>query len=318
MINKYKFLYLKSFPFDSEIYFDKIIAPLDPKQTFYAIENDDVVSGCYLRNFDFFASGKVHEISVLGGVCTAVEKRGKGLTGIAISKALNFMFDKGQPFCFLHPVSYKYYHRFGFIGIERADEVKLCGTEDCKVTELSKINASEIVDFIAKTNQNRNFYVLCHTYYIERCFDETQACGGNVYKLSSQDMTAYVFITGNSIDYAFTDNAEKLKQIGFLNGLNFTDYNGTNPDYTQGRITNVIETISLINPIKPFDFTVKIIDSIISGNNLCFRVVSDGKNIKTQMVNNAKYEISVDELFSKIIFGTQYNAPINPTIRNKY
>ena len=320
MMKKYKQLYLDAFPYDSEKYFDKIVGELPSEQTFFVQKNGEVVSGCYVRFFDAKYRDCLMQVAVLGGVCTDIYKRGKGHAGVAISNALNYLNELNQPFCFLHPVDFSYYKRYDFLGVLTGQDVTISGGEEFCVQEIDRSSISEIVDFSSKMNDNNNFSILCHTYYVSKCYDEVEACEGKVYKICKDDFIAYTFTSGSSIDYLFTNNFYKILSCEFFRGYKVTCFYSGNIDYIQGRITSIPKALSIIKPRKSFNLKIKFTDKIVKNNNVALRVVSDGEQILTNIVDDDTVDFTLDvkDLISIIVNGSDITEPILFEIYNKY
>ncbi len=119
-------LYEECFPEDSKRFVDYYYSyKATDNEIYVAREGDRILSMIHLNPYRMQVGDQVQTLHYMVAVCTAKKYRSRGLMGELMNHVLDVMYDRGEAFTFLMPITEELYERFDFVTAYRQPYYRL-------------------------------------------------------------------------------------------------------------------------------------------------------------------------------------------------
>lgn len=184
-------LYEECFPEDSRRFVDYYYSyKATDNEIYVAREDKRIVAMVHLNPYRMQIGNKVQTLHYIVAVGTAKKYRGKGYMDALMNHVLDLMYDRGEAFTFLMPVSEELYERYDFVTTYRQPyytlEHPVVWQRELEGEGFEFVKASELdCADIAKKSQallgrRYDIYAVRNAYYYETLLQEQKSQKGGI------------------------------------------------------------------------------------------------------------------------------------------
>ncbi len=191
-------LYEECFPEDTKRFVDYYYSYKATDNEIYVLrDGNEIISMIHLNPYRMQIGGSVRTLHYIVAVATAEKYRGQGCMDQLMTHVLNVMYDRGEPFTYLMPVSEELYERYDFVTVYRQPHYKLDhpviwqrSLEDAGYT-FRKAIEPDCADLAKKAtsllSRRYDIYAIRNAFYYETLLQEQKAQKGGIMMILYDD-----------------------------------------------------------------------------------------------------------------------------------
>jgi len=320
LINHYK----DGFSEDSDAFVEHFFARLKNDNVVYVEKDERIASAGYIVEKNAKLFGCNATVPYLSALSTATEFRGQSLMGEVMAGLLRKLYTRSVPFAFLYPFDHSYYKRYGFADVSFCTKSKIQGGVGFLSNVYSDIPSEDVLErLVAIERQFIQFFANGLTIDKDEILAKCAEYFGDGALLTtfvatvsgSEHVFSYCFSKDNKIYHYATENMQAFLSIEALKDYAYFNFFEVESPYIQARIVHVKSALEHAKFLKRKPFTLKIIDSLLDGNNKTYRVVPQAdKNMVEETAVKANFSIDIKDLTFLLLAGDDKRVAICPNL----
>jgi len=315
----------------AKYYFEEVYAS---NEVLLAREGQKILGMIHLNPYHIRTGEKTYTLNYIVAVAVWKEYRRQGIMAAMLTKCLNDMHQKRQPFTYLMPANKAYYEPFQFTfvmdweetmihSMNDSDKIIPAIQQDARIVTAPEEEYDRITIFLEQFMQPYQIYTIPDKQYLRRLSKESQSGEGNLMVYYEGEQLTGVFAESFEDDEVYIRWAYSTQPENMLNEIKYRYKNKkiyiTEGNLTKGekipkimaRITDLTAWGEILHGKSDFTFRILVKDPYIKDQNGVYQFQCLNHKISIQCVDLSKEnackegrsdaqewedEISIDEL----------------------
>mgnify|MGYP000230745608 FL=1 len=318
----------------SQVFLTEISRLLGSNEVLLAREGQKILGMIHLNPYHIRTGKKTYTLNYIVAVAVWKEYRRQGIMAAMLTKCLNDMHQKRQPFTYLMPANKAYYEPFQFTfvmdweetmihSMNDSDKIIPAIQQDARIVTAPEEEYDRITIFLEQFMQPYQIYTIPDKQYLRRLSKESQSGEGNLMVYYEGEQLTGVFAESFEDDEVYIRWAYSTQPENMLNEIKYRYKNKkiyiTEGNLTKGekipkimaRITDLTAWGEILHGKSDFTFRILVKDPYIKDQNGVYQFQCLNHKISIQCVDSSKEnackegrsdaqewedEISIDEL----------------------
>ena len=318
----------------SQVFLTEISRLLGSNEVLLAREGQKILGMIHLNPYHIRTGEKTYTLNYIVAVAVWKEYRRQGIMAAMLTKCLNDMHQKRQPFTYLMPANKAYYEPFQFTfvmdweetmihSMNDSDKIIPAIQQDARIVTAPEEEYDRITIFLEQFMQPYQIYTIPDKQYLRRLSKESQSGEGNLMVYYEGEQLTGVFAESFEDDEVYIRWAYSTQPENMLNEIKYRYKNKkiyiTEGNLTKGekipkimaRITDLTAWGEILHGKSDFTFRILVKDPYIKDQNGVYQFQCLNHKISIQCVDSSKEnackegrsdaqewedEISIDEL----------------------